>query len=597
MNGFLAVADSASGEFSLEESQGTTKSFSSSIQLVANARLDNRRELLTTLASWLPEQARPSDADLILAAYLCWGERCPEHLLGDFSFCLWDSGRRMLFCARDPLGVKPLHYARIGSLVCVSSKVGRILEHPSVHRRLDLVTLGDYLTESLGDPERTFFSEIRRLLPGHRMIASPAGFRLERYWDVSRIRQTVYRRDAEYSEHFLDLLQQAVGDRLATSAPTLGIALSGGLDSSAVAAVAQRELSQTGSTELLPVSLIFSRLAQCDERPFIEATVNALGLKPILIEAEPFWFLGDEEAYTPSLESPALSWEGCFQQVFSRLRSGGAQVLLTGHGADDLLRGSFRVYADRLRRADLRAVPEVWQYAWSEGRRWRTVYRCLAEPLLPPSVDRTFRQLLGRRSRPAIFSWISSGFAYRTGLAKRLEEARRSPRTAPQEIYDSIVAQPGYGRSIDWYDRTAAPFGVEVRHPFLDRRIAEYVLSIPPRQLFRLGTYKPLLRQAMCGLLPDSVRLRRDKTKLGSFIDYSLREKEGARVEELFRSPVSAELGILDGQNLREAFRSYRMGSPDGSKRPLWYAITVELWLRKYSHLLGEETQPETWAA
>lgn len=553
--------------------------------LQAHARLDNREELVAALVSHLPGSGSPpADTDLILAAFLEWGERCPGQLLGDFAFALWDPTNRSLFCARDPLGVKPLCYSRIGSLVCVASEPRQILEHPAVPRDVDLTTLGDYLTRLPSDPERTFFRHIHHLPPGHCLTATEAGTWVERYWDVDPDRRIVFRRDEEYAERFLELFRQSVKDRLRTSSGTVGIALSGGLDSCSVAAVAQQELAQiAGAPKLLASSFVFDRLVECDERPYIRALAEATGIETAFIEAERFWFLGDPEAYTPSLDTPMMSWESCFRQMLTQVRQRDAEVLLTGHGADDLLRGSAFVYSDRLQQGDLRVFGEVWKLSRSRKYGWRPLYRHLLKPLLPRRTDLALRRLLGRQDRTRIPAWISPTFARQTGLAERvrafcLGSGQRNARTA---MYENLVRRPGYTESADWYDRNATPFGIEVRHPFLDRRLFEFVLAIPPRQLFQLGTYKPLLRRAMRGILPESVRLRTRKTGLGPFVDFSLQRKEAERIAKLFDSPISASLGILEGEALRTVFERYRTEEPDESLRTLWCAVTVECWLRR----------------
>jgi asparagine synthase (glutamine-hydrolysing) len=124
--------------------------------------------------------------------------------------------------------------------------------------------------------------------------------------------------------------------------------------------------------------------------------------------------------------------------------------------------------------------------------------------------------------------------------------------------------------------------GMEVRHPFLDRRLADFLLSVPPRELFELGSSKPLLREAMKGLLPEPIRRRQDKTKLGPFIDFALAGKERRQVESLTWNSLAVELGILDGKTFRAESMLYFDISKKDTRRSLWYAFTIEIWLRKH---------------
>jgi asparagine synthase (glutamine-hydrolysing) len=181
-------------------------------------------------------------------------------------------------------------------------------------------------------------------------------------------------------------------------------------------------------------------------------------------------------------------------------------------------------------------------------------------------------------------AWIAPGFARRIRLAERLIEAvsGTGERTAFGQMHQRLISRPSYNRSVEWYDRNSGPLGIEVRHPFLDRRLFEFVFALRPEHLFRLGERKHFMRQALAGILPDAVRLRH-KTGLGSFVDFSLR-KEASRVRSLLAAPLSADLGIIEGRAVRQAFEHYSAGEVGQEQRYLWYVITLELWLQRHFH-------------
>jgi asparagine synthase (glutamine-hydrolysing) len=133
----------------------------------------------------------------------------------------------------------------------------------------------------------------------------------------------------------------------------------------------------------------------------------------------------------------------------------------------------------------------------------------------------------------------------------------------------------------NWHDRNSAPFGIEVRHPFLDRRLVEYVLALPGEQLFRVGSSKNLLRRSMSGILPERIRLRANKTRFLPFLDFLLLERAAGEVMELLREPRCADLGFVDGNALRSTYRGLAHGGPDAPRCAVWYAITLEIWLRR----------------
>ncbi|MFP5288847.1 MAG: asparagine synthase-related protein, partial [Thermoanaerobaculia bacterium] len=291
---------------------------------------------------------------------------------------------------------------------------------------------------------------------------------------------------------------------------------------------------------------------------------------------ERFPVLGDPETCRPPLEAPFSAWDACLREALRRARARGARVLLTGHGGDDLLWGSRFVYADRLRRGDPRAVLEVLRAASAQRHVWRwIVYHHLVQPLLSKAADRALRRLAGREPDSDLPDWIDGGFARRTGLAERIQETRprRFPEAARQALYDHLEQTP-WDRSAFWYGQHAADFGIEVRHPFLDRRLIELLFSIPPAQLFRADLSKGLLRRAMAGLLPETVRLRRGKTHLSAFLELSLGGENRARIERMLAAPLAADLGIVNGERLLAAYKR----NPDR----LWNPIALEIWLREH---------------
>jgi asparagine synthase (glutamine-hydrolysing) len=563
------------------------------VWLVADARIDNREDLIPELRSQGLLLGGYGDADLILAAWLRWGDCCLDRLIGDFAFALWDTRSQRLFCARDPLGMKPLCFARLGSGLALASEAQQILRLPEVSRQLDAVALGEYLAGIPQSPQRSFFQAIERLPHGHRLTAEAAGIRLERWWEPPAAGNVVPSSAEECASCVLELFQKAVANRLRTSGPVVGVALSGGLDSGSIAAAALAQAA-AGGPAMLGATFVFDELRECDERAHVQALAGEIGLEVAWIPAERHWLLSDTDTHFPELEDPFVGWRAPHRQALDLLRARGGRVLLTGHGADGLLRGSPLVYADRLYRGDLRAIRDVLRSAGVNGR-GRAVYRYLARPLLPAAADRALRRLTGRKIGTRLPDWISPGLIRRTCLADRiaiLERPGRRGRMAPAQIRGVALDFAGFEQIVHWHDRHARPLGIDVRHPFLDRRLFEYVLSLPPERLFQLGSTKLLLRQAVAGLLPDSVRLRQDKTTFDRFLVFSF-EKEAKRIEEILRAPRIADWGLVDADRLRAGFAALRSGKPTATPRMFWFAVTLEMWLRRYHEFFERADEGE----
>lgn len=545
------------------------------ICILWDGRLDNRPELIARLSPARGPEA--SDTDLLLAAYLEWGEACTDRLLGDFAVAVWDAQRHRLFCAVDPLGIKPLHYAQVGSLLCFASDAIQALHHPAVPDGYNEAEIAAYLAGRCEDPERSFFAAIHKLGPGQRLIASAGGLRVERYWSPQPA-EIRYARDEDYAAHFRELFERAVTDQLRDAGSFAGVAMSGGLDSTSVAALAQR----VPGAGVRAYSFVFDRLPDCDERAYSRAMTEELGLEMEPVEAERLWSLDSKTDALFSSDTPFSGWSSCYQEIFRRMAARGSRVLLTGHGGDDLLRGSSLIYAERLRRGDLAAVREVVGHARGGGAPvLRSLYHHFARPHLPAGAHRFLRSALGQREDDAPPPWIHPGFRLRTGLAGGPREPRRSSgRPAWRDFRENLIEVPWYWRQANWHDRISAAFGIEARHPFLDRRLFEYVLAIPGEQIFRLDRTKGLLRCSMRELLPERIRSRTGKTQFTSFLDSVLRERAADEITDLLRTPRSSELGILDAGCLRSAYLDF-LGGTNDSRGDLWYAITLEIWLRR----------------
>lgn len=244
--------------------------------------------------------------------------------------------------------------------------------------------------------------------------------------------------------------------------------------------------------------------------------------------------------------------------------------------------GSHLVYADRLLRGDLRALAETLPHAAAQG--WsapRVLYRYFGHLLIPGAVERTLRRLLGRPEGATAPEWLQEDFVRRSGLAERAPYApQKHPRgRAWQELYDVFTHVRGWEAATQWYSQASSPFDVEIRHPFLDRRLVELMLAIPSQQRAQPGVQKPFLRRAMKGLLPEVVRQRSTKTSLKPFFDFSLRRKEHERVQELMARPLAAEIGILNRPKLQSLYEAW-LTDDNAGDLGLWQFLTLEIWLR-----------------
>ena len=228
--------------------------------VTADIRLDNRETLISTLGLGDRDPGSISDTYLLLVAYQKWGERCPEHLLGDFAFAIWDERRKALFCARDHMGLKTLCYYLSADTFVFASDIKGLWGIPEVPKQVNEREIAAYLANIFPDKSATFFNHIFRLPPAHTMSIRDGGFQLRSYWEPNPSPDVKPSSDAEYAEQFKVIFIEAVRCRLRSVYP-IGSMLSGGLDSSSVTCIARNLLQDSGKAPLPTFSAIMPELA------------------------------------------------------------------------------------------------------------------------------------------------------------------------------------------------------------------------------------------------------------------------------------------------------------------------------------------------
>jgi len=474
------------------------------VWITADARIDGQAELRRKMAA--TGRMRPGgvaqgvpDVQLILHAYHVWGVDCLDHLLGDFAFAIWDGRSRQLFCARDHFGVKPFFYARAGNSLVFSNTLECVRRHPAVSSDLDDLAIADFLLFEMNqDPAGTAFADIRRLPPAQRLTGSLEGLKLNSYWTLSKESEVRYRSAGDYVEHFSGLLDDAVADRL--RAREIGVEMSGGLDSTAIAATAKNLLNQQSRPfELNAYAVVYDRLIQSEERRYAEMTAEMLEI-PIDCRAADDYRLYEQfdhaGVYFPEpLHEPA----GGAWLTARRAQALRCRVMLTGWDGDALLSESPKPYFRKLLKEGrlARLLGGIACYVFSERR------------LLPLKFrDWLIRGSSGAQKMPCYPEWINPALEERYALRNRWDQVNAAVsvhhpvRPYAHRAYALLTRVSDF---FDAYDPGVTRLPLEFRHPMLDLRLLDYCLTLPP---LPWCVKKKILRMAMQGLLPEPVRLR-----------------------------------------------------------------------------------------
>ncbi len=549
--------------------------------LTADARIDNRAELIAALGC-SPDS---TDAELIPRAYERWGERCPEHLLGDFAFALWDAPRATLFCARDHFGVKPFHYHhRPGRLLAFASEIKGLLVLADVPRRLNEARVADYLVPSLEDKVMTFYEGIERLPPAHWMTVTREGMRIEQYWALDPEREIRLTSDAEYAEAFRETFTEAVRCRLRSAFP-LGSMLSGGLDSSSIVCVARQLLAENGGGSLHTFSAIFPDVPECDEREYIEAVVAGGRVEPHYVRGDalsPVARLDEDLAHQDEpFYAPNLFLHGA---LYREAASQGVRVLLDGLDGDTTVShgiGYLRELAGAGRW--VRLIREVRGLSRQLGARPRRILlEKVVKPLLPEAVLRSWAAVRRPGTNADSEGVIAAGFAQRIGLTDRSRTLRARGRAPPRTEREDHYRTLGLGLIpliLEVADRAAHPWHLEPRYPYFDKRLVELCLALPGDQKLRHGWTRVVQRHAMERVLPPKIQWRPGKADLSAnFLRGLLNEAVEGGIRGVSANGAGIA-GYVDLAGLRKAYE--RALSPGGERAALtvWRVLVLNQWL------------------
>lgn len=555
----------------------------SRLVLSADARLDNRSELIVALGLAGRLSGEISDGELILGAYERWGDCAPERLLGDFAFAVWDSRRHVLFCARDRMGVRPFYYFASPRTFAFASEIKSLLALPVVPRRLNEARVADHLGATVADKTSTFYQDILRLPPGHCLSVGHEGLDQRRYWALDSTREVRHESDRAYAEAFRAHFVDAVRCRLRAVAP-VGSTLSGGLDSSSVACVARELLQGNGDGRLHTFSAIFPGLPRADELRLINAVLRDGKVVAHHVRADVIDPLTDLHCALPDLDEPSYSTVTLlYRSLFRQAQQHGVRVLLDGLEGDTTVSHGTAYPLELARTGRWMALgTEVIAFAQmgqlSSGRLlWQTV-----RPLAPRWIRRLGRRL-GRQEQAPGDVVLRRDLVQRTGLEERLEarreEWRKGVQTARQDHWRRIDS-PLVTQAIESVGAAASAFSIEPRHPFLDSRLVEFCLALPGRQTLRRGATRVVMREAMVGVLPEEIRWRQGKADLRAVIPHALGAAGSSVLGPVLEKEAEILSAYVDVAALRATCDRFAHTGVPRYALAVWKAVTFAAWLR-----------------
>ncbi len=550
------------------------------LTITADVRIDNRNELLSVLNL----DKKTSDAIIILEAYRRWGIRCVSHLLGDFSFAIWDNDQGQLFLARDTLGTRGLCYF-VNERVCLAgSEIRQLLAHSAVESVINDSKVAEYLGNVTRNQDESFYKDIFYCPPAHCILISANTFRKWCYWKIDPQTKIRYRSDAQYADHFEELLTSAIRSRLRTN-HLVGISMSGGLDSTILAAFTALLLSDNKEKQssLLNFSYVFDEFSSCDERQFIKPVVQRWGLEATFVACDHLWTFRN-------IQDWPFTRSYIFSDPYARLplavaeaaKKKGCRVLFAGYFGDILFINGRNWAASML--GDLR-LKELASQIFNQ-RECINLHRDLYILGLRQLVPHKARNLYRRKKKIDIqeeFPGLHDDLAlYLKKLSRKAIIDDEGGKFSFDQwerflnLTQNTLSQ-GFSATRFLYNR----YSLELSLPYWDRRLVEFIMAIPADQLGRPGRSRWLLRNTGQHYLPEIVSERKNRTSFRPLMEKGLINKKHHVVKKLIEKPLIVEKNYVKGDWMREQFADGHSWFNSNHHVFLWKALCLELWLKK----------------
>jgi len=558
------------------------------LHIIYNGEIYNHADYRESLEAKGHTYTTHCDTETILHLYEEHGSACVDYLRGMFAFAIWDQRKQELLIARDRLGVKPLYYVHTadGSLY-FGSEIKTLLEARAVKPEVNYAVVSDYLANHAPSGEETLFVGVKRLLPGHVMTWRDGEISIRRYWDVDFSKHTEERDDQTYIKQWSELFRESVRLRLMADVP-LGMFLSGGIDSSAIAAV----MSQMVSEPIKTFSVAFAE-REANELEYARLVADTYKTNHHEVVVSPEQFFEALPRLVWHEDEPLAHPSSVALYFVSHLASQHVKVVLTGEGSDELLAGY-----GRYRRT-------IWNLEM--GRRYNKLTPSIARNSIRNQIERTLptgrlRQKLMRTFlvlSPELESIYFDNFAVfsapmqqnmftrtareRIGSIDPYRELRRVlARVKDLSLLDGLLyadIKTYLHELLMKQDQMSMATSIESRVPFLDHKLVEFTARMPDRMKLRGGTPKFVLRESMKGILPDRI-LSRSKMGFPVPIGRWFRGPFKSVIDEYVLSDRALGRDIFEPDFVRRLVSLHQSGE-DHSER-LWALLNFEIWLRQF---------------
>lgn len=535
--------------------------------MIYNGEIYNYIELRAQLEKKSYRFKSNTDTEVLLTAYMEWGEKCLDYLNGMWAFVIYDTLTKDVFCSRDRYGIKPFYYYVDDEQLVFASEMSPLLKVIDHKIRPNDQMVFDYLAFNRTDHTNdTFFSKVKRLPHGHVLKIHDNKYHISRWYDLREKSIVGYSNSEEFRADFAD----AVNLRLRSDVP-LGVCLSGGLDSSSIVSVL---LKDYGLTELNTFSAVYGKGDEGDESEFIRLYANEL---KNMHYTTPTWktLFDDKENFVRAHNEPIPSTSPYSQFKVFELAAQHVVVTLDGQGADEQLAGYHYFYGFYYKELLLRfrlikLLSELSSYV--KHQRSLFAIKSWLYFLLPEFLKAGAR-LAGR-------NFISADFFQAHHSTNQVTKTIYNSNSLNDALYDHFEFKLEH--LLKWEDRNSMWFSIESRVPFLDYRLVEKTLASPADAKIKNSWTKSILRNAMNGTLPEAIRLRKDKVGFGNpQADWFRQSEFKSYVRDILSSDILKKSNYLNTDKAHDIYDNHLNHNGDFSK-DIWKWINLYVWLREY---------------
>ncbi len=556
---------------SLHESQ-PLQNDDNTVILTADARIDNREELINILNLEQKQLSIITDSDLILFAYEKWGEKCVDRLIGYFAFAIWYTKIEKIFIYRDRLGIRNCFYYQTDSFLIFASDISAILTFSEYSPKPNIDAMKSLLYDYTVGIGSTMYENIKSLPPGYFMCSYKMNSIVKQYWYPEKIIVNKSLSIGKASQKFLKLFEDAVHCRLRSAYP-VACQLSGGLDSSSVVSIALKE------KDMQDIHVFAQHYGNytCDESKYIKSVIKKLSITYKYNRIDKLDYKNKytlDLSYSVNPHWPMYNTFTNFLPMYEEMKQKGIRVVLTGQGGDHIVTGNTTMLVDFFQSFQWIKFMQQVKYTKSS---WGAIKKYIILPLLSTHQKENLKKMICYFRKEKTNNTLDH-YPFKDVNYDNLKD---NGKAFYEDLYDVTGAI-----HTTWCDSNSfqqmGKYNLEVRHPFFDSRLVEFALSLPPEYKFSKNIIKVVLRESMKDILPEEVRIRNSKAEFSEVI---LDQINAIDLEVIVNDSYLENLNIISKEEILKIMNDFKkMKKIDPNKvSKLWKMINLEYWLIRYN--------------